>query len=63
MTKKGKRTALLQRTEQIAELQRENEQLKARLAAPEMSDEKLRQSESATGCMRRRGSGRDSGTS
>jgi PAS domain S-box-containing protein len=45
MTKKGKRTALLQRTEQIAELQRENEQLRARLAAPEKSDEKLRQTE------------------
>lgn len=45
MTKKGKRTALLQRTEQIAELRRENEQLKARLAAPEKTDEKLRESE------------------
>ncbi|MBN2100246.1 MAG: PAS domain S-box protein [Dehalococcoidia bacterium] len=45
MTKKGKRTALQQRTEQVAELQKENEQLKARLAAPERTDEELRQSE------------------
>jgi len=49
MTKKGKRTALLQRNEQIAELQGENEELKARLAehekaerAPERSQELLR---------------------
>jgi len=45
MTKKGKRTALLQRTEEVAELQRENEQLRARLAAPEKKDDKLGQSE------------------
>ena len=38
MTKKGKRAALLQRNEQITDLQRENEQLKARLAECEKRD-------------------------